>query len=739
MDFLIDFTQNDCKKTGDDLPFCDDPIPFSINGKVPKRNGSDSIISYFNHLNDVGSFYSSSFQILDNSQLIVLPAKTVKSNDFALSFRVRKWTNETKKLLLVPGMPKDLGDIDGNFKILVTNDNIVTVFPDPETYNYNNGPLTIQTAVGLTNAATKCPGFQFNITCKSSTKYFTFAGSDPGFAKNSDYQLLAEEADVPVQVRTTASTMFTENECTFCLLYNTMPRADSPDVYLDGHSIWTPGFYPWIHDRAEQLNSIKRIADSCFEFFGQFNDLSLENRQTTFEIRLIEGGTVHVAADSGFEGEDCLTESHLAIYEENITHVPAKPNLPFDIECIELYWIPNQSGDGPFGYIVDLWEGPLPHREFELTEETPSMAVHGYRVQQFRSIIIYVNSGAVDFLIDYAQDGCLAEEKEMCLDALSFEVDDEVLSPRQGEPVLYNRHIRETVGPKMRHGSIDLGTTSEECPYFQSSITCPSSTLYSTYAGGDPGLNKSEYLLLEAESGHSILTRNTATTIFTESDCSFCLVYDLRTAEELLESFSLWTSYFTPWTFDQSDELLYRSPSNKWITNFRNRSDEPREMRVELKKLSGGILHLWAFHEQACENNPLKPMLNVSLTTLPINSTFYFDAACFGLDWQADENAIAGAGFVLHLWEGEIIVPTNDTPITMPNLPTTNTRLFFIVGGAVSGVLILLVFALSFGLVYQCCPGCWPMRYVLKNRMRFHALNELRRHWKNDYKSHLKE
>ncbi|CAJ0953882.1 unnamed protein product, partial [Mesorhabditis belari] len=454
----------------------------------------------------------------------------------------------------------------------------------------------------------------------------------------------------------------------------------------------------------------------------------------TLDVRLVEGGTLTIYAN--YIAEDC---SDHGVYGEDFTETPPYPYADFQVLHAEFDWSPIISKDGPFGYIVDLWEGPLPHREFELTEETPSMAVHGYRVQQFRSIIIYVNSGTVDFLIDYAQDGCLTEKKEMCLDALSFEVDDEVLSPRQGEPMLNLPTLGETLGPRMRHGSIDQGTASQECLYFQSSITCPSSTLYSTYAGGDPGLNKSEYLLLEAESGHSILTRNTATTIFTESDCSFCLVYDLRTAEELLEGFSLWTSYFTPWTFDKSDELLHRIWSKKWWNYFRNRSDEPREMKAEVKKIIGGTLYLWAFREPLCKTNPLMPTMNVTLTTLPINSTFYFDAACFGLDWQADEDAIAGAGFVLHLWEGEIIVPTNDTPITIPNFPTTNTRLFFIVGGAVSGVLILLVIVLSLGLVYQCCPGCWPMRYVLKERMQLYALHELRKHWKNDYKSHFKE
>ncbi|CAJ0918776.1 unnamed protein product, partial [Mesorhabditis belari] len=225
-DILIDYTQNGCSNL--EKGYCSDAPQVTINGVGWEKCGDVEEIPFSDKNDQLGGyFYRSSSQMIDQTELVIAMTDALpKNDDFAISFRVRQWVNVSKKIFVFPGIPSNNQfNGDGYFKVFVNEGVIATVLPNPDNYNYgawDGGPVTVQSAV---KSVTKCPYFWQNITCPAETTYSIFSGSDPGNKMDSTNLLLKADGDILVTTRTTASTIFTNDACSFCLLYDSRSPA----------------------------------------------------------------------------------------------------------------------------------------------------------------------------------------------------------------------------------------------------------------------------------------------------------------------------------------------------------------------------------------------------------------------------------------------------------------------------------------------------------------------------------
>ncbi|CAJ0925262.1 unnamed protein product, partial [Mesorhabditis belari] len=264
-----------------------------------------------------------------------------------------------------------------------------------------------------------CLLFSESITCRSETLYSTFAGGEPGYALNEEHHLATEQAGTfKAYITSTAGTIFTKSECSFCLMYETRILAN---VFLEEHldineySIWTPPFYPWIHDLPEKINNqdVRYPFEEDGVFQVDYKHLAyLRKFRPPFTL---EVKRAHPAVSvTAYLATDCYN----GIMTFGPINVTSGSVYKFEMLCIFVEFPPTFPADKSTGFLMILREES---RIFTLDPATPSFAIHGARLAEFNKVYIRTEE-LVTFLVTYTQygGGKPVENTNSCLSEFPF-------------------------------------------------------------------------------------------------------------------------------------------------------------------------------------------------------------------------------------------------------------------------------------------------------------------------------
>ncbi|CAJ0926176.1 unnamed protein product, partial [Mesorhabditis belari] len=708
-DFLIDVTQTDCqelptrksKSLTKNEPVCTDPIPFTINGISPTATFDEEILYSSSPGNtQIGHFYASSFKIENETLLTVRPNEKVKSN-YAISFRVRQWVNETQKILVLPGTTRHL-----IYEVLIKSGVTATIVPNPKTYFSSEnlrGPLTKQTPVDHQIESKTCSFFQSNITCSTQKLYQIYAGSDPGIAKNPKHLLIETESGTSIDSRNSASSVFTRNQCNFCLIYNT----NIPALSLDVFSLWTPFWYPWFFDLPDKsMFSPQNDKQVYYEYAAEFKPF-------IGELKQLSGGEVIVYGTKAA----CDTTT----FKFSYTSVPFYPKIPFQAQCIRFLFCPFVNGRRTMQLYLD--------------EKSPSFAIHGFRLAMFETITMTpVNCTFCKWIIDYTQANCIdsgsSTEPGNCFDPIPFLINGEEpglpnifeLKPRTESDSFYmvttklNMTHKIVLSSKANVVSYDFavslrieewqndtkkkvvipGTGNNQASFFvavqrdeiltivinqtndNGPITkllvfpitdpervpascriitqeekCSNEELFPVYFGSALGASfEKRYHLIDAILNQQVLSKTTATTIFVEKQCSFCLLYQPDIAHYGLDDWAMWTPSFYPWKHDQIDYVIqnfdWRSSFEKTVPSWSSQN-----ATIEIVMIETGSVRVLGLEGKDCNGLVYRKSF-----IKPVK--FSLKTACVELVWRPELNGqpVENVGLAMFFTLGAIILFT---------------------------------------------------------------------------------
>ncbi|CAJ0958165.1 unnamed protein product, partial [Mesorhabditis belari] len=103
-----------------------------------------------------------------------------------------------------------------------------------------------------------------------------------------------------------------------------------------------------------------------------------------------------------------------------------------------------------------------------------------------------------------------------------------------------------------------------DCSKISESLNCDARTIFKGYAGGEPGLKRNpDHLIVEGRSEEMRLTSSSsASTLFTDQRCAFCLVYALEGCQQSSDNITFpvddmvtLSQPFYPWIFDRYDRI----------------------------------------------------------------------------------------------------------------------------------------------------------------------------------------
>ncbi|CAJ0926190.1 unnamed protein product, partial [Mesorhabditis belari] len=306
-----------------------------------------------------------------------------------------------------------------HFFVLVDKNVLATIVVN-ETNIANDGPTLEIKAFNLVDVGLVAFSCQYTLpenVCSKEVTYSYYFGTDPGLAKNERYHIMEATVDgSPITTRTRATSVFTNEECAFCLRY----QPNQLYMYQEEVAVWTPYYFPWFPDNDAQ----DRL--SCYYYQDQFQT-SGQEVQATFEVKLIDGGAIDFKA---YPAPICNYNGHESFTK---TFLPEMSGTKFEFiaVCYKIFWCP------------DYDQEPAPG--------------NGYVVlAQFKSITISAFDGA-DFDIDYAQNGCNAvhlsepdrsnveQINAPCWDPLPFSIEGRTLTAESGEVMLYT-HANDSSG-----------------------------------------------------------------------------------------------------------------------------------------------------------------------------------------------------------------------------------------------------------------------------------------------------
>ncbi|CAJ0949660.1 unnamed protein product, partial [Mesorhabditis belari] len=342
IDYIIDITQNNCSLRAEVSFDCLDEMPFLIDDLDLSSQRFTEYVNYsYYPSNDFkGYYYSSSLTLGNVSNLTLrnLPSNAnVSRNEFAISFRVQQWITEAMKVFIIPGI-HDEGALD-NFKVLIKPNVIATIVPSPETYK-EDGPLTMHQVVTPSKSDEQCRYFKSQISCPDTTAYLTYAGGDPGSTRNKDYLLYDGKDDYLMLTRNTAVSVFTDDNCTFCLAFDTRSARE----WLDHFTLWTPFWYPWLPDRPDQLELSKR--KQCQTLSEPF--LGSESHPAFGEMKKVVNGRVEF---EGYEGNCYSSKRNI---DKTFDSIKPNPFFNFSAHCIVITWCVGSNNDTDQGFLLYL-------------------------------------------------------------------------------------------------------------------------------------------------------------------------------------------------------------------------------------------------------------------------------------------------------------------------------------------------------------------------------------------------
>ncbi|CAJ0953642.1 unnamed protein product, partial [Mesorhabditis belari] len=172
-----------------------------------------------------------------------------------------------------------------------------------------DGPLTYFWAQNMNTESDGCRLFE--LTCPADAVHLYYAGT---YSENeASDPLFRDKKSEPIYSRASATTVYSDSKfgCTFCLEFETRDVVEQ----LNAFSLWTPFWYPWIFDKADQLWTASKKHKQ--EFYGTFD--TPENRLTTFRVEYLDGGRLEA---NGFiydndESDPCTdAQYYIELYKD---------------------------------------------------------------------------------------------------------------------------------------------------------------------------------------------------------------------------------------------------------------------------------------------------------------------------------------------------------------------------------------------------------------------------------------
>ncbi|CAJ0940072.1 unnamed protein product, partial [Mesorhabditis belari] len=389
-DFLVDFTQRDCQNLSEQqnkiintiarnfTDYCLDPWPFFVDGQEP-RMLCDNPMSYTPKLDQ--QLYLCSMRV-EKEGMIKVEAKenvTLLGLQFALSFRVTKWVNDSQKAFVIPASlhiytPEVVFIPRGYLPTLVAN-------PDLSSPGYFGSLVALYTSGGSRNVV-DCKNFEPDITCTDNTRYSAYYGSDPGLTKDEKDNLMDIGPEKNIYSRTTSTSIFANQLCSFCLVFvSGMPG--KYEEQLDYPTVFTSFNYPWELDDPSEY-------PLCQQFLANFSTVVPQSlRRVLMRIDFLEGGTLRIQGSYNDDGS-CHREKPT----EQISFTePPKDQIHWKVNCIALTWCPDRplSSDS-FGFVLRAQQDPdiTPDdidcvKTFYLTDDEPQFISHSLNIQYARA------------------------------------------------------------------------------------------------------------------------------------------------------------------------------------------------------------------------------------------------------------------------------------------------------------------------------------------------------------------
>ncbi|CAJ0958056.1 unnamed protein product, partial [Mesorhabditis belari] len=182
-----------------------------------------------------------------------------------------------------------------------------------------------------------------------------------------------------------------------------------------------------------------------------------------------------------------------------------------------------------------------------------------------------------------------------------------------------------------------------DCSKISESLNCDARTIFKGYAGGEPGRKRNpDHFIVEGRSEEMRLTSSSsATTLFTDQRCAFCLVYALDGCKRPLEPSLNFTfplddmvtlsQPFYPWIFDRYD----------WVDRTEMTAlepQEPHELRIEFTKFTRGTAEIALFNET-------NDIFSQNFTTMP-EKVISQKAKVVRVAWTPDNDNQTDSGYM---------------------------------------------------------------------------------------------
>ncbi|CAJ0915503.1 unnamed protein product, partial [Mesorhabditis belari] len=393
--FLLDFTVYDCAEPSSTpnptllKTNCIDQLPFSIDEEPTLVFGDWEEVSFASSIDPTkvnGHFYTSHV-VLENKNLITVRETKFNTGDWGLSIRLEQWVNDTRKVLVIPGMQQHPEDY---FTVLVKETFLVTIVTPSTVFS----PYTIMEVFGhgMVMALTDCPLFQTELTCARDVLYSVFAGADPGKVEDGGNRLAVETAQIlKASSTSTATSLFANTQCAFCLKFNLLNSFnDVRYVDMARFSIWSPAFNPWEYDQNEKVGWIGGNAcrGSCLNF-GQIANHPTDAPLPKFSIeiqQLIDIGSLYL---TGFSVPDCSfsTPKEYITEERTVTELET---WTFTAQCVMISWRPSDIDETrpDTSYLFTVRQLPDCKATYPLLDEnSPTFAFHASDLQAYSSLL----------------------------------------------------------------------------------------------------------------------------------------------------------------------------------------------------------------------------------------------------------------------------------------------------------------------------------------------------------------